>query len=106
MVSTHVPDDAVAFATLGFQFAPEDLHAPSGSVITERVDQVNNIVAVFTAPSGLDLAAFYRSTLPEQGWTITADGNNSLLFERGELHGAFTVTGALAALTIRSDERS
>lgn len=105
-VSTHVPDGGVLLAALGYRYAPADLYVPSGAVITEKVDQPNTVVAVFTAPTGLELAAWFRETLPEQGWEITADGNNSLLFSRGELNGAFTVTGSFAGLSIRSDERS
>lgn len=101
-----VPADGVLLSSLGYSFAPGDFSVPSGSVVTERVDQENTVVAVFTAPSGLDVAAYLRRNVPLQGWTITADANNSLLFERGEEHGAFTVTGAHAALALRWDARS
>lgn len=101
-----VPEGGVLLSSLGYQHAPADLAVPATAVITERVDQPNTVVAVLTAPSGLELAAWFRNTLPEQGWEITADGNNSLLFERGDLHGAFTVTGQFSGLSIRSDERS
>ena len=101
-----VPADGVPLSSLGYRFAPGDFTVPSGSVITDRVDQQNTVVAVFSAPSGLDVAAYLRRNVPLQGWTITADDNNSLLFERGQEHGAFTVTGAHAALALRWDERS
>ena len=105
-VAAPVPADGVLLSSLGYSFAPGGFSVPTGSVITDRVDQQNTVVAVFTAPSGLDIAAYLRENVPLQGWTITADGNNSLLFERGEEHGAFTVTGAYAALALRWDERS
>lgn len=98
--------DGVLLSRLGFGFAPTDFSVPGTSEITERVDQENTVVAVFTAPSGLEIASYLRETLPGQGWSITADDNNSLLFERGREQGAFTVTGALAALSLRWDERS
>ncbi len=101
-----VPGDGVLLSSLGYSNAPDDFSVPVGSTITERVDQENTVVAVLTAPSGLDIAAYLRETLPGRGWEITADGNNSLLFERGEEYGAFTVTGAYAALSIRWDARS
>ncbi len=101
-----VPSDGVLMSSLGYSYAPQGFSVPSGSIIAERVDQENTVVAVFTAPSGLDVAAYLRETLPGQGWAITADGNNSLLFERGKEYGAFTVTGAYASLAIRWDARS
>lgn len=104
--SDAVPEGGVLLSTLGYRHAPADLAVPATSVISERVDQPNTVVAVLTAPSGLELAAWFRDTLPGQGWEITADANNSLLFERGDLHGAFTVTGQFAGLSIRSDDRS
>lgn len=104
--AVSVPADGVLLASLGYTNAPTDFSVPSGSVITDRVDQDNTVVAVFTAPSGLDIAAYLRENLPQQGWRITADDNNSLLFERGREHGAFTVTGPYAALSLRWDARS
>ncbi|MGV8845687.1 hypothetical protein [Tessaracoccus sp.] len=101
-----VRGDGVLLSRLGFGFAPSDFSVPGTSEITERVDQENTVVAVFTAPSGLEIASYLRDTLPGQGWNITADENNSLLFERGVERGAFTVTGALAALSLRWDETS
>lgn len=104
--STFAPAEGVRLVDLGFRNAPADFYVPASVVITERVDQSNNIVAVFSSPSGAELAAYLRANLPEQGWTITADGYDSLLFERGQLGGAFTVTGDVSALTIRSDPSS
>lgn len=101
-----VRGDGVLLRSLGFSYAPEDFSVPARSIIAERVDQENTVVAIFTAPSGLDVAAYLRETLPGLGWEISEDGNNSLLFERGKEYGAFTVTGAFAALSIRWDERS
>lgn len=106
MVSTEMPEGAVALASYGFQYAPEGFMVPGASIIEDKVDQTNTIVAVFTAPSGADLNTFLRQSLPADGWTITSDGQYSLLFERGELRGAFTVSGQLGALSIRSDAGS
>lgn len=106
MATPEVPDGAVALASYGFQYAPEGFMVPGTSIIEDKVDQTNTVVAVFTAPSGADLNAFLRQSLPAAGWKITADGKYSLLFERGELRGAFTVSGPLAALSIRSDPGS
>ena len=101
-----IPADGVLLSALGFTHAPADFSVPATSTLSERVDQENTVVAVFTAPGGLAIASYLRGTLAAQGWVITADGNNSLLFERGDARGAFTVTGALAALSIRYDKQS
>ncbi|MDO5736367.1 MAG: hypothetical protein Q4P15_07820 [Propionibacteriaceae bacterium] len=101
-----IPDDGVLLRSLGFRFAPDGFSVPATARITERVDQENTVVAVFTAPGGLEIAGYLRNTLPDQGWVITADDNSSLLFERGEERGAFTVTGAIAALSLRWDPQS
>ncbi len=101
-----VPSDGVLLSRLGYRYAPRGFSVPSGSTIAERVDQENTVVAVLTSPSGLDIATYLRESLPEQGWEITADGNGSLLFERGEEYGAFTVTDGYASLALRWDARS
>lgn len=104
--ATTVPADGVLLASLGFQHAPAGFSVPAAATVVERVDQTNTVVAILTAPSGLEIAAYLRRTLPEAGWAITADGNNSLLFERGSLRGAFTVNGPQSALAIRGDRQS
>ena len=101
-----LPSDGVLLSSLGYEYAPAGFSVPSDSIIAERVDQENTVVAVFTAPSGENVAGYLREALPGQGWEITADGNDSLLFERGEEYGAFTVTGENAALSLRWDARS
>ena len=104
--ATVAPDGGILLSSYGYAFAPADLSVPQGSVILENVDQTNTIVATFTYPTELELLEWFRSTLPDQGWVITDDGGNSLLFERGELRGAFTVGGGRSALAIRSDPQS
>lgn len=98
-----VPDDGVLLSDLGFQFAPQGVSIPRGSVVSERVDQVNNVTLVMTAPSGTELAGYLRRELPRQGFEITADGNNSLLFSRGQWDGAFTTEAGYSALSLRTD---
>lgn len=104
--STFALDGSLLLTDLGVSNAPADFRVPDSARITDYVDQPNNIVVVFQGADVGELVEFWRSALPEQGWTITGDANESLLFERGQLHGAFTVTDDLAAVTIRSDDRS
>ena len=104
--ATTAPAGTVSLRDLGFEHAPADLLVPRDAEIEHAVDQVNAVVVAFSAPDGATLARFFRSVLPQQGWVITADGNDSLLFERDGAHGAFTVTGDTSALTVRYDEKS
>lgn len=101
-----VRGDSVLMQSLGFSFAPAGFSLPATSVITQGVNQENTVVAIFEEPDGAVMAAYLRETLPDDGWTITADADDSLLFERGELRGAFTVNQGSTALAIRWDARS
>ena len=104
--SVAVPTGGVLMANLGYSFAPRGFSLPASSVITQRVDQEDTVVAVFSKPDGAAIATYLRETLPGGGWVITADANDSLLFERGREQGAFTVNGETTALAIRWDARS
>ncbi|WGT46478.1 hypothetical protein [Tessaracoccus lacteus] len=101
--SATTPPAGVSLTSLGFTHAPAGLSLPVGATLTERTDAANNITAVLSAPSGLDVLAHLRATLPAAGFAITADEGNSLLFTDGTWDGAFTVSGALSALTLRTD---
>lgn len=101
-----VRGDGVLMESLGYSFAPQGFSLPASSVIIEGVNQENTVVAVFSEPEGDVVAAYLRETLPGDGWRITADANDSLLFERGDEQGAFTVNEESTALAIRWDARS
>lgn len=106
VATAPVPEDGALLSDYGFKFAPEGVSVPRTSVMSERIDQVNNVTIVFTAPGGVELAAYLRETLPEQGFEITADGGNSLLFERGQWQGAFTTEAGYSGLSFRTDRES
>lgn len=95
-----IPADGKA---LSLRYAPAGLSVPETAIIEQQVDQVNNITLVFAAPTGAELAAYYRKVLPTMGFTITADRNNSLLFENAQWQGAFTASGSTCAITFRTD---
>lgn len=102
-LTAPVPDDGVLLGDLGFRHAPEGVSIPRGAVVSERIDQANNVTLVMTAPPGTELAGYLRRTLPEQGFEIIADDNNSLVFTRGRWDGAFTTEAGYSALTLRTD---
>ena len=101
--SVQVPSDGVTLAQLGFRNGPGDLVLPAGLVIRDRVDLSTNVTLTIASPPGAEVAAWLRTNLPAAGFEITADGQDSLLFQRGAWQGAFTVTGDLSALSLRSD---
>ncbi len=85
------------------EYGPRGLTAPEGAVEEHRVDQVNNVTIVFSAPTGAELAAHYRRVLPQLGFRITGDRNNSLTFEDDQWKGAVTAAGSYSAITLRTD---
>ena len=101
--TASAPADGVTLTRLGFRNGPADFWLPSGVVIRDRVDLEANITVTITSPGGAELAAWLRRNLPAAGFEITADGQDSLLFRRGQWQGAFTLTAALSALSLRTD---
>ena len=101
--TASAPADGVTLTQLGFRNGPAEFWLPSGVVIRDRVDLEANITVTITSPGGAELAAWLRRNLPAAGFEITADGQDSLLFRRGQWQGAFTLTAALSALSLRTD---
>lgn len=101
--TASAPADGVTLTQLGFRNGPAEFWLPSGVVIRDRVDLEANITVTITSPGGAELAAWLRRNLPAAGFEITADGQDSLLFQRGQWQGAFTLTAALSALSLRTD---
>ena len=97
------PDGGVFLTDLGFTNAPAGVSIPASAILDQGTNAVNNITAVFTGPSSAETAAYLRAALPEVGFEVTADGDDSLLFTDGAWQGAFTATGPLSALTLRTD---
>ncbi|MFT3887363.1 MAG: hypothetical protein QM713_04265 [Arachnia sp.] len=98
-----VPDGGVFLTALGFTYAPAGLSVPASSILDQGTNATNNITAVFTGPGGAEIADYLRANLPAAGFEITADADDSLIFTDGAWQGAFTATGPLAALTLRTD---
>ncbi|MHA6524302.1 lipoprotein [Tessaracoccus sp. G1721] len=103
---TEAPADGVLLSDLGFLNAPPGFSIPRGADIEQEVDSTNNVTVVLTAPAGDEVAAYLRRNLPAMGFKITADANGSMLFESAVHDGAFTVTGDLSALSLRTDRSS
>ena len=101
--SASAPADGATLAQLGFGNGPTDFWLPSGVVIRDRIDLESNVTVTITSPGGAELAAWLRRNLPAAGFEITADGQDSLLFRRGQWQGAFTVTEGLSGLSLRTD---
>ncbi|MBK7821649.1 MAG: lipoprotein [Tessaracoccus sp.] len=97
------PDGGVFLTGLGFTNAPTGFSIPASAIIDQGTNAANNITVLFTGPTGAETAAYLRDALPAVGFEITADGDDSLTFTDGVWQGAFTATGSLAALTLRTD---
>ncbi|GAA4898992.1 hypothetical protein GCM10025789_16290 [Tessaracoccus lubricantis] len=103
---TEAPEGGVLLSSLGYANGPEMFSVPASSAISDRIDSYNNVTAVFTAPSGVEIAHYLRENLAGMGFEITADANQSLLFTNGRWQGAFTTSQAYAALSLRTDRES
>ena len=101
--TADAPTDGVTLTQPGVRNGPAEFWLPSGLVIRDRIDLESNITVTITSPGGAELAAWLRRNLPAAGFEITADGQDSLLFRRGQWQGAFTVTAELSALSLRTD---
>ena len=101
--SATAPTDGVTLTQLGFHNGPAEFWLPSGMVLRERIDLESNVTLIITSPTKVELVSWLRRNLPAAGFEITADGQDSLLFRRGQWQGAFTVTGELSALSLRTD---
>lgn len=93
----------IPLTALGFTNAPDGLSLPAGLTITQRTDSANNITVVMSEPAGAEVLEHLRAALPAAGFTIDADRSDSLLFHDATWQGAFTVSGELSALTLRTD---
>lgn len=105
-VVTEAPEGGVLLSQLGYTNAPAGFSIPRGAEITDRIDAYNNVTAVFTIPSGQEMAEYLRTHLPDMGFEVTADRNQSLLFTDGHWQGALTTQGGLAALSLRTDRET
>lgn len=103
---TVAPEGGLLLTEMGFQHAPKGFSVPASVGQVERVDQVNNITLVASAPSGEVFAQYLRDHLEEMGYEIVADKDDSLLFENEAWVGGFTVTDGLSAVTLRTDAES
>ncbi len=98
------PTGGVLLTSLGFQHAPQGFSIPANAQITDRVDQSNQVTAVFSAPDGFEMAAYLRKHLPSMGFHVTGDKDNALLFTSDTTQGAFYAEGSLSSLSLRRDQ--
>ncbi len=97
-----LPSGTVTMASLGWKNGPADrVLLPMGAAIDRRVDQGNVITAIGKPNSADSVLQTLTETLPSYGWTITASGGGSLVFDDARYDGAFTSDTSVWALTIR-----
>jgi hypothetical protein len=99
-----IPADGVTLATLGYLNGPiQRFSLPRTAVITTKVDQPNNVVAVLSSPSPTELTAYLRRALPTAGFTITADNPaaQTLTFVGNGWSGSVTAHDRVSAVLLR-----
>ncbi|WP_036925399.1 hypothetical protein [Acidipropionibacterium thoenii] len=93
--------DAVTLRALGIANGPDGFPVPEGLIVSEQVDNPNNVTLVIDSFQGESTYQFLRRRLPAAGYTIGDDANQSLVFSGKGWQGAFTVSQEVAALTLR-----
>jgi hypothetical protein len=99
-----VPADGATLATLGYLNGPiQEFSLPRTAVITTRIDQPNNVVAVLSSPSPAELASYLRRALPAAGFAITADNPaaQTITFDGNGWSGSLTADNRVSAVLLR-----
>ena len=102
--SPSIPADGVTLAALGYLNGPiHQFSLPRTAVMTAKVDQPNNVVAVVSSPSPTELRSYLLGALPAAGFEITADGRSTstMTFAGHGWTGSFTGDDRASAVLLR-----
>ena len=102
--SPSIPPDGVTLAALGYLNGPtHQFSLPGNAMITAKVDQPNNVVAVVSSPSPGRLRSYLLRALPAAGFEITADRPtaNTMTFAGHGWTGTFTGDARASAVLLR-----
>jgi hypothetical protein len=102
--SPSIPLDGITLAALGYLNGPiHQFSLPRIAVITAKVDQPNNVVAVVSSPSPAELRSYLLRALPAAGFEITADRptENTMTFAGHGWSGSFTGNDRASAVLLR-----
>jgi len=86
----------------GLTHGPHGFQLPTQTVAVHVVDNPNNVTLVIDPSQGKQTYQFLIHRLASMGMTITANGNNSLIFHGRGWTGAYTASADAAALTLRT----
>jgi hypothetical protein len=99
-----IPADGITLAALGYLNGPtHQFSLPRTALITAKVDQPNNVVAVVSSPSPAELRSYLLRALPAAGFEITADqpATNTMTFAGQGWTGSFTGDDRASAVLLR-----
>jgi hypothetical protein len=99
-----IPSGGVTLAELGYLNGPaQQFSLPSSAVIRAKVDQPNNVVAVVSSPSPVELSSYLRRALPAAGFMIIADSpaTNTMTFTGHGWSGSYTGDERASAVLLR-----
>ena len=102
--AVQIPADGIPLAAYGYSNGPvQQFSLPRGSVIAARVDQTNNVSAVLSAPPATDVFGYLQRTLPDTGFTVTAEdvGQKSMTFTGYGWAGSFTGDERVSGVLLR-----
>lgn len=100
VVSSAVPPGGQPLGQLGIEHGPF-LTLPVGIRPTRTIDQPNVVTILVSTADGAKVIAHLKANLAKQGWTVTAESDDSLIFTTQGWEGAFTMSDDLAGLTLR-----
>jgi hypothetical protein len=100
-----LPSDGLPLRAFGYHFGPVDaVSLPRSTMLVASVDQADNVTAVLSAPSAVELAAYLRRALPAAGFTVTAGADGSgptLTFAGRGWTGSVTGADGTSAVLLR-----
>jgi hypothetical protein len=103
-LAPSIPADGITLAALGYLNGPiHQFSLPRTALITAKVDQPNNVVAVVSSPSPAELRSYLLRALPAAGFEITADqpATNTITFAGQGWTGSLTGDDRASAVLLR-----
>ena len=100
-VSVQAPDGSRSLKDLGVENGPSDFFLPADAQFDVSVDQENNVTLMMSPAEGRKILDFLTENLPDYGYEIVDSSPAAVIFS-GQWQGALSISGELAALTLRN----
>jgi len=105
IIAPTLPPDGVYLTELGFSHAPDKFSVPAAARIQSGFNNPDVINVIYTGADGPAVHGYLVQHLAEMGFVVTAQSDDSILWNSSDWDGAFTMTAQQAGLTLRSKVR-